>query len=64
VISQPSPIFNSNTNGIGGITQEFFLSPVHPGALIWASVQSLRFRPRPILFLDREKCCSVPRPSC
>ena len=35
VISQPSPIFNSNTNGIGDITQEFFFSPTHPGALIW-----------------------------
>jgi hypothetical protein len=35
VISQPSPIFNSNTNGIGDITQEFFVSPTHPGALIW-----------------------------
>ena len=35
VISQPSPIFNSNTNGIGDITQEFFVTPTHPGALIW-----------------------------
>jgi opacity protein-like surface antigen len=35
VISQPSPIFNSNTNGIGDITQQFFFSPTHPGALIW-----------------------------
>ncbi|WP_084801622.1 outer membrane protein [Bradyrhizobium sp. Ec3.3] len=35
VISQPSPIFNSNTNGIGDITQEFFFSPTHPGPLIW-----------------------------
>ena len=35
VISQPNPIFNSNTNGIGDITQEFFFSPTHPGALIW-----------------------------
>jgi opacity protein-like surface antigen len=35
VISQPSPIFDSNTNGIGDITQEFFFSPTHPGALIW-----------------------------
>jgi len=35
VISQPSPIFNSNTNGIGDITQEFFFTPTHPGALIW-----------------------------
>ena len=40
VISQPSPIFNNNTNGIGDITQEFFFSPTHPGALIWASVPS------------------------
>ncbi|WP_439368256.1 outer membrane protein [Bradyrhizobium sp. DASA03120] len=35
VISQPSPFFNSNTNGIGDITQQFFFSPTHPGALIW-----------------------------
>ena len=35
VISQPNPIFDSNTNGIGDITQEFFFSPTHPGALIW-----------------------------
>ena len=35
VVSQPNPIFNSNTNGIGDITQEFFFSPTHPGALIW-----------------------------
>ena len=35
VISQPNPIFNSNTNGIGDITQEFFFSPTHPGPLIW-----------------------------
>jgi opacity protein-like surface antigen len=35
VISQPSPFFNSNTNGIGDITQEFFFSPTHPGPLIW-----------------------------
>ena len=35
VISQPSPIFNGNTNGIGDITQEFFVTPTHPGPLIW-----------------------------
>jgi opacity protein-like surface antigen len=35
VISQPSPFFNSNTNGIGDITQQFFFTPTHPGALIW-----------------------------
>jgi len=35
VISQPSPIFNSNTNGIGDITEELFVSPVHSGPLIW-----------------------------
>src|SRR5262249_18912337 len=34
VISQPDPILNSNTNGIGDITQEFFISPVHPSPLI------------------------------
>jgi hypothetical protein len=35
VISQPSPIFDSNTNGIGDIIQEFFFTPTHPGDLIW-----------------------------
>ena len=35
VISQPSPIFDSNTNGIGDTTQSLFLSPANPGALIW-----------------------------
>src|SRR6201987_1512740 len=35
VVSQPNPIFNSNTNGIADITQEFFFSPTHPGPLIW-----------------------------
>ena len=35
VISQPSPVFDSNTNGIGDITQSLFLSPAHPGELIW-----------------------------
>ena len=35
VISQPSPFFNNNTNGIGDITQEFFFTPTHPGPLIW-----------------------------
>ena len=35
VVSQPSPFSDSNTNGIGDITQEFFFSPTHPGPLIW-----------------------------
>jgi hypothetical protein len=35
VISQPDPILNSNTNGIGDITQSLFLSPVHSGPRIW-----------------------------
>ena len=35
VMSQPSPSFDSNTNGVGDITQSLFLSPVHPGKLIW-----------------------------
>jgi opacity protein-like surface antigen len=35
VISQPSPFYNNNTNGIGDITQQFFFTPTHPGALIW-----------------------------
>jgi len=35
LISQPNPIFDSSTNGIGDITQSLFLSPAHPGELIW-----------------------------
>jgi len=35
VISQPDPILNSSTNGIGDITQSLFLSPVHSDPLIW-----------------------------
>lgn len=37
VVSQPNPIFDSNTNGIGDITQSLFFSPVHSGALIWGA---------------------------
>jgi opacity protein-like surface antigen len=37
VISQPDPISNSSTNGIGDITEELFFSPVHSGALIWGA---------------------------
>ena len=35
VISQPDPVLDSSTNGIGDITQSLFLSPVHSGPLIW-----------------------------
>ena len=35
VVSQPDPLINSSTNGIGDITQSLFLSPAHPGELIW-----------------------------
>lgn len=35
LVSQPNPLFSSNTNGVGDITQSLFLSPVHTGALIW-----------------------------
>jgi hypothetical protein len=35
VISQPDPLVNSNTGGIGDITQSLFLSPANPGKLIW-----------------------------
>ena len=31
LVSQPSPFFDSNTNGIGDITQSLFLSPTQPG---------------------------------
>lgn len=35
VMSQPSPLTDSNINGVGDITQSLFFSPVHPGKLIW-----------------------------
>jgi opacity protein-like surface antigen len=35
LVSQPSPLFDTNTDGIGDITQSLFLSPTHPGELIW-----------------------------
>ncbi len=35
LISQPNPISDSSTNGIGDITQSLFLSPTHPDKLIW-----------------------------
>jgi opacity protein-like surface antigen len=35
LMSQPDPVFDSSTNGIGDITQSLFLSPSHPGELIW-----------------------------
>jgi opacity protein-like surface antigen len=37
VISQPDPILDRNTNGIGDITEELFFSPLHSGALIWGA---------------------------
>jgi hypothetical protein len=37
VISQPNPILDSNTNGVGDITEELFFSPLHSGALIWGA---------------------------
>ena len=54
LISQPDPLINSSTNGIGDITQSLFLSPVNSGKL---------FRPRVILFSAPAKSCSAPRPS-
>jgi len=35
LISQPGPLADRSTNGIGDITQSLFLSPVHSGSLIW-----------------------------
>jgi hypothetical protein len=35
LMSQPSPVIDDSTNGIGDITQSLFLTPSHPGALIW-----------------------------
>jgi hypothetical protein len=35
VMSQPNPLTDDSTNGIGDTTEELFLTPVHPGPLIW-----------------------------
>jgi opacity protein-like surface antigen len=35
LVSQPDPILDSSTSGIGDITQSLFLSPAHLGELIW-----------------------------
>src|SRR6185436_18096902 len=35
LISQPNPLFSGSTFGISDITQSLFLSPTHPGTLIW-----------------------------
>jgi opacity protein-like surface antigen len=37
LMSQPDPLFNSSTNGIGDVSQSLFLSPAHPGQLIWGA---------------------------
>ena len=37
LISQPDPVFDSSTNGIGDVTEELFFSPTHPGPLIWGA---------------------------
>ena len=61
VISQPNPILDSNTNGIGDITEELFFSPVHSGRADLGRRSGLHHSVR-----DRsdpwtpEACCSVP----
>jgi opacity protein-like surface antigen len=35
LMSQPDPVLDASTNGIGDITQSLFLTPVNPGKLIW-----------------------------
>ncbi len=35
LVSQPNPLVNGNTSGIGDITESLFLSPAHSGSLIW-----------------------------
>ena len=64
LISQPNPFVDSNTNGIGDITQEFFVSPTHPGPLIWVSVPSSPFHPRAIPYSGRARCSSAQPSSC
>lgn len=62
LVSQPSPFFDSNTNGIGDITQSLFLSPVHPGPLIWGVAQCSPFRPQTIPSSGPVNSWSVQRP--
>ena len=35
VMSQPNPIFDTSTWGVGDITQSLFFAPTNPGELIW-----------------------------
>jgi opacity protein-like surface antigen len=37
VVSQPDPLLDRSTAGIGDITQSLFFSPVHSGAVIWGA---------------------------
>jgi opacity protein-like surface antigen len=63
LLSQPSPIFDSNTNGIGDITQSLFFSPCTRVTSSGALVRSSPFRPRVILSSGPAKSCSARRPS-
>ena len=51
LVSQPSPLFNNNTNGIGDVTQSLFFSPAHPGALIWGAMAMPERTSLPFLML-------------
>jgi len=35
LMSQPDPLLDRSTNGIGDTTESLFLSPAHPGEFIW-----------------------------
>ena len=62
LVSQPDPLINSSTNGIGDITQSLFLSPSNAGKLIWGVGHLAPLHPRVIPFSEPVKSCSDPRP--
>jgi len=63
LVSQPNPFFDSNTNGIGDITQSLFFLQRTRANSSGALDQSLPFRPPTILFSGPANSCSAQRPS-
>ena len=62
LVSQPSPFFDSNTNGIGDITQSLFFLQRTRANSSGALAQSSPFRPPTILFSGPANSCSAQRP--
>ena len=63
LLSQPSPFFDSNTNGIGDITQSLFFPPRTRANSSGALVRSSPFRPPTILSSGPANSCWAQRPS-